>query len=155
MFHRLFLIAILALFQIAPASAQTAEETAKAKDAIWKLENSIYMGRAQAGLTFYLENASKNYMGWPPQAPKPMDFKALTTSAPDLTPNNKEKLAMELTGFTLQGDTGVIYYQTHRTMRADGTAVDEHWEVIHVWIKNKDKWNIVGAMARAQPKRAG
>jgi hypothetical protein len=154
--HRLSLIAILALAPVAHAAEVTpAAVVAKARDEIWALEQSIYQGRAKAGLSFYLDNASPNYMGWPPQAAKPMDLGALKTSAPELTANNKEKLTMALSGFTLQGDTGVIYYNTHRTMRADGTPVDERFEVIHVWLRSGGKWTIIGAMARAEPKRGG
>ena len=154
MISRIMLVATLAALQmIMPAMAQAPDAKTKAQAEIWKLENEIYQGRAKAGLKFYLSHVAPDYMGWPPQAPKPLDNSGLKTSAPDLVDNNKEKLTMEPVGFTLEGDTGIIYYQTHRTMLADGTAVDQRFEVIHVWKRNKDTWNIVGAMARATPKR--
>jgi ketosteroid isomerase-like protein len=65
----------------------------------------------------------------------------------------KEKLTMELMDFTLHGDTAVIYYLNHRTMRPDGTAVDEKFENIHVWVRDGADWKIVGAMSRLAPAR--
>ncbi len=156
MISRILIAAMLAAMTFMPAQAADTKATdakTKAQAEIWALEQQIYHGRATAGLKFYLEHIAPDYMGWPPQAPKPMDVSSLKTSAPELKDNNKEKLTMEPTGFTLEGDTGVIYYQTHRTMLADGTAVDQRFEVIHVWQKQKGQWNIMGAMARATPKR--
>ena len=156
MISRMLIVAMLAAVTFAPAQAadtKMAQAKAKAQSEIWALEQAIYHGRATAGLKFYLEHVAPDYMGWPPQAPKPLDGTALKTSAPDLKDNNKEKLTMEPTGFTLEGDTGVIYYQTHRTSLADGTPVDQRFEVIHVWQKKQDTWYIMGAMARATPKR--
>jgi hypothetical protein len=141
------------LFTGVGAHAQTAAEIAQARDEIWALEKKIYMGRATNGLEFYLANTSSAFVGWPPQAAKPLDYAGLKASSKDLEGQNREKLTMELTGFTMQGDTGVIYYQTHRTMLPNGTAVDERFEVIHVWIREKGAWKVFGAMARATPKR--
>jgi hypothetical protein len=55
--------------------------------------------------------------------------------------------------FTLHGDTAVIYYLNHRTMRPDGAPTDEKFENIHVWVRAGDDWQIVGAMSRLEPQR--
>ena len=138
---------------ITSAHAQTEAEVAAARDAIWAKEQRIYLGRATGGLTFYLDNASDRYVGWPPFAPAPTDLSGLKATSDEMAGNNAEKLTMELVDFTLEGDTGVIYYQTHRTMLPDGTAVDQRWEVIHVWGRSDGDWKIFGAMARAKPDR--
>ena len=142
----------LALFGAMPASAQSEAEAA-ARDAIWAKEQRIYLGRAEGGLTYYLENADSRYVGWPPFAPAPTDLSGLTQTSREMSGNNAEKLTMEFVDFTMAGDTGVIYYQTHRTMLPDGAAVDERWEVIHVWGRRDGEWKIFGAMARANPVR--
>ena len=136
-----------------PAQAQTEAEVAAARDAIWAKEQRIYLGRAEGGLAYYLENADSRYVGWPPFTPAPTDLSGLQDTSNQMSGNNAEKLTMELVDFTLAGDTGVIYYQTHRTMLPDGTAVDERWEVIHVWGRFDGDWKIFGAMARAKPDR--
>ena len=148
----LFAIATL-IFVVPTVSAQTDAEVAAARDAIWAKEQRIYLGRAEGGLTFYLDNASDRYVGWPPFAPAPTDLSGLTATSNEMAGNNAEKLTMELVDFTLEGDTGVIYYQTHRTMLPDGTAVDQRWEVIHVWGRTSGDWKIFGAMARGKPDR--
>ena len=133
--------------------AQTEAEVTAARDAIWAKEQRIYLGRAEGGLAYYLENASNRYVGWPPFETVPTGLSGLQETSRQMSDNNAEKLTMEFLDFTLAGDTGVIYYQTHRTMLPDGTPVDERWEVIHVWHRQDDDWKIVGAMARAKPER--
>lgn len=143
----------LALMTAHGAMAQTAEEKAKARDEIWAKEQAIYKGRASGGLSFYLENASKNYVGWPPYAAKPAPLSTLRETSKGMEGQNKEKLEMNFVDFTLNGDTGIIYYMNHRTVLPNGTAVDEKWETIHVWMREAGAWKIVGAMARIEPKR--
>jgi hypothetical protein len=82
-----------------------------------------------------------------------MALTALRGDATRMVGQNKEKLAMNFVDFTLHGDTGIIYYMNHRTVKPDGTAVDEKWETIHVWVRDGGDWKIVGAMARLEPKR--
>lgn len=137
----------------ASATTGSADTTAvaAARDAIWEKEKRIYKGRAQGGLTYYLENTSARYVGWPPGTPKPSNLEALRRNAAKMGGNNQEKLEMSLTDFTLQDGTAVIYYETHRTMRPDGTPVDEHFEVIHVWVREAADWKLIGAMARLNP----
>lgn len=150
---RFFVLLILFLLSAAPAFAQSAAEVTAARDAIWAKEQRIYLGRAEGGLTYYLENASDRYVGWPPFEAVPADLSGLQRTSNQMSGNNAEKLTMELLDFTMAGDTGVIYYQTHRTMLPDGTSVDERWEVIHVWHQKDNDWEIIGAMARAKPER--
>jgi hypothetical protein len=135
------------------AWSQTAEETAKAREQIWTKEQAIYGGRAQGALAYYVDNASPHYVGWPPSAPKPLALEGLKGDSQRMVGQNKEKLSMQLMDFTLHGDTAVIYYLNHRTMRPDGTAVDEKFENIHVWVRAGADWQILGAMSRLAPVR--
>jgi hypothetical protein len=137
----------------APALAQSAAEIEKVKEEIWAKERAIYEGRAKGGLTFYLENTAPTYLGWPPSAARPMALPGLRQDAQRLAGQNKEKLTMELTGFTMQGDTAVIYYLNHRTMRPDGSTTDEKFENIHVWTRIGSDWRLIGAMSRLEPPR--
>lgn len=134
-----------------PAQAVADAALAAARDAIWEKEKKIYFGRAQGGLTYYLENTSARYVGWPPGTPKPSNLAALRKNAEKMGGNNKEKLEMSLTDFTLQDGTAVIYYETHRTVHPDGTPVDQRFEVIHVWVREAADWKLIGAMARLRP----
>jgi hypothetical protein len=135
------------------AFAQTAEEKAAAREAVWAKEQGIYANRAKGNLEYYLQNASPNYVGWPPSAARPLALTGLKEDSKRMVGLNKEILSLEFTDFTLSGGTAVIYYGTHRTMKPDGTVVDERFENIHVWTREGTDWKIVGAMSRAQPKR--
>ncbi len=137
--------------QPAAVAAVAGDALAAARDAIWEKEKKIYFGRAKGGLTYYLENTSARYVGWPPGTPKPSNLEALRKNAEKMSGNNKEKLEMSLTDFTLQDGTAVIYYETHRTMHPNGTPVDQHFEVIHVWVREAVDWKLIGAMARLRP----
>ena len=135
------------------AFAQTADEKVKVRDAIWAKEQQIYGNRANGNLEYYIQNTSANYVGWPPSAPKPMAVVALKEDSKKLAGQTKEKLTMHLTDFTMSGNTAVIYYENHRTVKPDGSAVDETFENIHVWTREGTEWKLVGAMSRHQPKR--
>ncbi len=144
---------LMFLTMTAPLRAQSPRAAAVdavslARDAIWAKEQRIYQGRAEAGLTYYFENTSDRYVGWPPGLPKPSNLDALRKSSAGFSRKNSEKLAMSFTDFTLQDSTAVIYYQTHRTVMPDGTAVDERFDVIHVWVREGADWKLIGAMAR-------
>lgn len=141
-------VSTVALAQGAPSAAAPDAALAAAREAIWAKELKIYQGRAEAGLEYYLKNTSDRYVGWPPGIPKPSNLDALRKSAAGFNRKNSEKLEMSLTDFTMQDGTAVIYYQTHRTMLPDGTAVDERFDVIHVWVREGSDWKLIGAMAR-------
>jgi hypothetical protein len=134
----------------AATSASTPADPAlvAARDAIWAKERKIYEGRAEAGLTYYLANTSDRYVGWPPGQPKPSNLETLRRTSAAVNRKNSEKLELSLTDFTLRDSTAVIYYQTHRTVRPDGTKVDERFDTIHVWVREGEDWKLIGAMAR-------
>ena len=131
------------------ATAQTAAEVAAAQQDIWTKEQSIYEGRSRGDLTNYRNNLAPRYLSWPPTVPAPMDAGKFPTKPMP----SKEKLTMELRGFSVNGDTAVIYYATHMTQNAAGDAVDLHYEVTHSWIRRDGKWMVFGGMARIAPKR--
>jgi hypothetical protein len=132
----------------AGASASVDAAFTAARDAIWDKEKKIYEGRAQAGLSYYLENTSDRYVGWPPGIPKPSNLDTLRKSSAGFNRKNSEKLELTFTDFTLRDSTAVIYYQTHRTMLPNGTPVDERFDTIHVWVREGADWKLIGAMAR-------
>lgn len=150
------IVAITAFFfsgLVTTAYAQTAQEKAAAQEAVWTKEQGIYVNRAKGNLEYYTRNASPNYVGWPPSAARPLALTGLKEDAKRMVGMDKEKLDLEFADFALSGDTAVIYYFTHRTVKPDGTAVDERFENIHVWTRDGADWKIVGAMSRPQPKR--
>jgi ketosteroid isomerase-like protein len=144
-------VALLGFAALHPAFAQSAEEKAKVEALLWEKEQNIYLGRAAGGLDYYLSQISENYVGWPPGQAVPADASRLRENAKRMTGNNQEKLTMEKTGFTMEGDTAVIYYRTHRTMRPDGKAVNEQFENIHVYTRRDEDWKLIGALARPMP----
>ena len=150
---RLALAGIVLVAMAASAQAQTAEEKAAVRDAIWAKEQKIYANRANGNLEYYVQNTSANYVGWPPSAARPLALTGLKEDSKRMVGLTKEKLTMELTDFTLSGGTAVIYYLNHRTVKPDGTPVDEKFENIHVWTREGTEWRLLGAMSRLQPKR--
>lgn len=130
-----------------PALAQSADEVEAARADIWAKEQSIYEGRSRGDLSNYRSNIAPRYLSWPPQAPGPIDVGKFS----DKVVPSQEKLAMELRGFSMNGDTAVIYYATHMTRNAAGKAVDLHYQVTHSWIRRDGKWVVFAGMARIAP----
>jgi hypothetical protein len=131
----------------AAAQAQTAAETDAARAQVWALEQSIYAGRAKGNLSAYNDNLAKGYLAWPPVSDKPLGPTVLHNAASKLHAS-QEKLDMQFVDFSMNGNTAVIYYTTHRTRLADGTAVDNRFETTHTWIREDGKWHVFAGMAR-------
>jgi hypothetical protein len=131
------------------ALAQTTDPVAEAKAIIWAKEKAIYAHRAEGDMGYYVANASPAYMSWPPITALPERLNVTAANANiTLKSGNKEKIENKLVDFTLDGDTALIYYINHRTARGDGTPVDETFSNIHVWVKRKGEWLLLGGMAR-------
>lgn len=131
----------------------TAEQKETARAEIWAKEQSIYAARGRGDISVYLANTAADYLAWPPLRALPEGNEGLNKTGRELQGKNQEKLAMNLTGFAMNGDTAVIYYDTHRTRRSDGTPADERFEVTHTWVREDGQWKVFGGMARATPAR--
>ena len=146
-------IAAVPAFANAAPTIPTPEEKAAAQTEIWALEQSIYAARGKGDISVYLSNTATDYLAWPPLRAQPEGNNGLTKTGQELKGKNQELLAMNLTGFAMNGDTVMIYYDTHRTRRSDGTPADDRFEVTHTWVREDGKWKVFGGMARATPAR--
>lgn len=135
----------------APARGSAAWNAAR--DAIWAKELAIYAGRSHGDLTAYQANTARNYLAWPPFNAVPQGNDGLQATGRKLAGQTREKLEMVFVDLALNGTTAVVYYSTHRTMRADGTPSDERFEVTHTWVREGGAWKVIGGMARARPAR--
>lgn len=145
--HR-FVIALAITMVACLAQAQTPADIDAAKQVIWEKELAIYKGRSQGDLSNYLNSASDSYLGWPPGAKVPANLSGLKKMASSMSGLNQERLTMELADFTLSGNTAVIYYHTHRTSAPNGDAVDQHYAICHVWVREQTGWKLIGAHGR-------
>jgi ketosteroid isomerase-like protein len=130
-----------------------AESWEEAKKAIWGRELAIYDGRSRGDLSLYLASIAAGYVAWPPFNEVPKGEDGLRATGKQMAGKTRERIAMTFLDLALNGDTAVVYYKTHRTFRADGTPVDEHYEVTHTWIMQDGTWKVLGGMARARPSR--
>jgi hypothetical protein len=60
-----------------------------------------------------------------------------------------ELITVSKKGLSFDGDTALAFFETHRTQRAGGKAVDERFENIHVWVKRDEQWRLIANMSRA------
>lgn len=133
-----------------PASAQQPkpEQIAAAKEEIWAIEKSIYASRSQGKFQLYIDGASPNFLAPFPTGGWESGRDGLRRTGNSLAGNSREKIAMNFKAFTLQGDTAVLYYLNHRTVRPNGEPVDEWYEVMHVWVRKGEGWQILASMPR-------
>ena len=131
----------------------TADEKEAAKAVIWEKEQAIYAGRGQGDLTAYLANTATDYLAWSPIQKEPAGRNSLKETNKEFAGQNQEKLAMTIRGFAMNGDTAVIYYSTHRTVRKDGTPANDHFDVTHTWVRENGEWKVFAGMARPTPNR--
>lgn len=130
------------------ATGPARDPVAAARDEIWAKELAIYADRGNGQLDFYVANASPRYLGWPPTAAAPMPLDGVRRDSDAMRGKTREQIKTSFEGFTLSGGTAVIYYANHRTMKADGTPVDQLFENIHVWTQEDGQWRLIGGLAR-------
>jgi hypothetical protein len=148
-----FLMSAGATMAIAQEGPMNAEYEA-IKTLIWEREMAIFEGRSAGDISNYLNATSSVYLGWPPGFDEPLplgDFKAGAGMAVGL---NGEVTNVSKMGFTLNGNTALTYFKTHRTRLGEGMAepqdrdVDQWYENIHVWTLETGDWRLIGGMAR-------
>lgn len=129
------------------------------EEEIWAIEASIFEGRGRGDLSNYLNAASTKYLGWPPVLPKPLSLEGFKS------PENMngaialrgEEITFVRNGFTMNDNTAITYFTSHRTMLGEGFAVDgvrkvdEYYENTHIWSWEDAKWRLIGGMARKLP----
>lgn len=148
-------IAVFVLLSLPHASVSTAkdatmQEIEQAKEEIWVLEQEIYSARSQGDLGPYFDNAATGYLApLPTRGWAPLGAEAFERARNSLKGLDGEKLSMEFKGFTLRGDTAVIYYINHRTALPTGEAVNQWYEVMHIWVRDGDSsWKLLASMPR-------
>jgi len=131
----------------------TPEDKAAAQAEIWEKEQAIYAARGRGDIGAYLSNTATDYLAWSPLRAQPEGNDGLRETGKTLEGKDQERLTMVLAGFAMNGDTAIIYYNTHRTRRSDGTSADDRFEVTHTWVREDGVWKVFGGMARAMPPR--
>lgn len=131
------------------ACADTASDSdSAAADQVWALEQAIYARRAGGDTLFYSDISSERYMGWPAPAAEPVSYASIREFALQGSFKPGEKISVISNGISVDGDTAISYYTTHRTVRPGGQQVDERYENIHVYVRRAGEWRLFGAMSR-------
>ena len=144
---RASVIAAAILFLAGPGWSQPFEPGSD-EAAVWALEQQIYERRALGDTLFYSDISSEQYLGWPAPAETPMPYRSIRSFAQQGEFEPGEVIDVVSNGISIDGDTAISFYTTHRTVRPGGQAVDEHYENIHVYVKRGEEWRLVGAMSR-------
>ncbi|MEL7297121.1 MAG: hypothetical protein AAGJ86_05630 [Pseudomonadota bacterium] len=140
----------------AGSSEPVPESQAVANDAriIWEKELTIFERRGQGDISFYIDSASDDYLGWPPVLPAPSSLDGLKASADRAIALSGEVSNLTQKGFTSNGSTALMYFVNHRTRLGDGMApegerdVDQYYENLHVWTRQDSEWRLIGGFAR-------
>lgn len=108
-------------FNVPPERAADAEK-------IWAQELRIYEMRRGGDMGYYLSLANPGYMAWPAPADAPLSFERLSKQVGDgQIMEAGERIAVTKKGMSFDGDTALAFFETHRTQRAGGEAVDRQY----------------------------
>jgi hypothetical protein len=147
-------LAVIGFALAGPADAQTVvpQDKGQVEKELWVKEQAIYAARGRGDAQVYYDGTSAAYLGWPPQVAAPIGREQLKPANPSVL-GGHEKLEMKFVSLTLSGDSALIYYKTHMTMHGDGSPADQHYEVIHAWVREGGHWRLLGGMARPSVDR--
>lgn len=115
---------------------------------IWELEQTIYERRAVGDIQFYLDNSNPSYLGWPFGLEKPTNLDSLREWNSENSFQSGEKIQVTLDGVSVEGDTAIAYFSTHRTRKPGGEVTQEKYQNIHVWTRIGDDWTLMGSFSR-------
>ncbi len=134
-----------------PTHAATPAETAL--EEIWAMEAKIYAGRASGTMQPYVDAVSKNMLSFPFGTANPIDYASFVETAKRFK-GDKERNRIYLKGFYLTGgNTAVIFTRSHRTVRPDGSVVDEYWDTTHIYAREQGRWQLMSSINRASDNR--
>ena len=135
----------------APLRAATPAEAAL--EEIWAMEAKIYAGRATGTMQPYVDAVSRNMLSFPFGTANPIDYVAFVESAKRFK-GDKESNRIYLKGFYLTGgNTAVIFYRSHRTVRPEGTVVDEYWDTTHIYAREEGRWWLMSSINRVSDNK--
>jgi hypothetical protein len=147
------LSAALSILMAAAAPARAATPAEIALDEIWAMEAKIYAGRASGTMQPYVDAVSKNMLSFPFGTANPVDYAGFVESAKRFK-GDKERNRVFLKGFYLTGgNTAVIFYRAHRTVRPEGTVVDEYWDTTHIYAREDGRWRLMSSINRASDNK--
>lgn len=132
----------------AATSAQPSFTREEAQAQIWEKEQAIYADRGRGIIDTYIDNTAEDYSAWPPGFDVPLDVEVLRAAREGMAGKDQELLDLEFVSMSLNGDTAVIYYRSHRTRLPTGEPANELFEVVHVWVHNTGEWKLLGGLAR-------
>ena len=148
-----FCVALLVALVVMPLRAPAATPTDAALDEIWAMEAKIYAGRASGTMQPYVDAVSEKMLSFPFGYSGAMDHAAFVRMAKQFK-GNQENNTVYLKGFYLiENTTAVIFYRAHRTVRPDGTAVDEYWDTTHIYAREKGKWRLMSSINRSSDNK--
>jgi hypothetical protein len=115
---------------------------------VWSLEKEIYRERAKGNRAHYPSLISEDYLGWPASVTDPIAYADLIDfrERGEFPPG--EVIEVWSNGISIDGDTAISYFSTHRTRKAGGEPVDQRYENIHVWVQRAGEWRLLGSKSR-------
>jgi hypothetical protein len=147
------LLSALSIFVVLAAPVRAATPTEAALEEIWAMEARIYAGRASGTMQPYVDAVSRNMLSFPFGTANPVDYAGFVESAKRFK-GSQENNRVYLKGFYLTGgNTAVIFYRAHRTVRPEGTVVDEYWDTTHIYAREDGRWRLMSSINRASDNR--
>jgi hypothetical protein len=147
------LLSALSILAAAAAPVRAVTPTEAALEEIWAMEAKIYAGRASGTMQPYVDAVSRNMLSFPFGTANPVDYAGFVESAKRFK-GDKENNRVYLKGFYLTGgNTAVIFYRAHRTVRPEGTVVDEYWDTTHIYAREDGRWRLMSSINRASDNK--
>ena len=142
----IFIIFILIAFNI--SNTQDAEEWSSAEQQLWKLEQNYMQYYKDKNIdslkTFY----HKKFTGWPQYADMPVDVSAAMKALRMTADIRILSFKIRPQNIVLHDNTAIVYYYIDVDYEAkDNTITTVPTRLIHTWLKENGRWQILGGMS--------
>jgi ketosteroid isomerase-like protein len=122
------------------------------KEEIWALEEAYFANLYKADYEAVLALVHSQFLGWPGTAPQPIDKDGSALFMKQLIPKPTScTFKIERGGIRVLGDLALTQYTIHvNCSEAAAVAKTQSSRITHTWVKEGDRWKLLGGMSYDQ-----
>jgi ketosteroid isomerase-like protein len=145
----IFLLLIAISFSVLTINTSAAQDWSHSEQELWNLEKKYMTLLKEGDVQGLSEYWHEDFIGWPSHSANPLDPVEGRVSLGALLGSIK------ITSFTffpkairVVNNIAIVHYQVEFEVQpVEGDKENNSYRVIHTWLKDEDKWSIIGGMS--------
>ena len=141
-------ILIFLILPVIPTNLYSVQDWSPIELELWNLEQIYMLNYKDKNLDILTNFWHKDFVGWPQSSAEPVD---IGTASKALTKPSEERIIafkIRKQKILLHGEIAIVYYYIDVERESQEKELSRStYRIIHTWIKENDKWQILGGMS--------